>query len=269
MGTGVVAFNVRPKSALLCDSNPHLIAFYQSVQSGRITGEVARRFLEEEGAKLLASEGAHYYAVRERFNAHGDPLDFLFLSRACFNGMMRFNAGGGFNVPFCKKPGRFARGLVTKIVHQVEAASRVIRTGDYTFRHQGFRTTLAEAGEGDIAYCDPPYIDRHADYYDSWSEEEERALRDGLVASGADFISSTWLRNRYRVNGHVFSLWGDCSIAVREHRYHVGPKERNRNAVIEALLTNFATPLSRPVAEFRLPGAGEKQTDPPAVPAAP
>ncbi len=121
----------------------------------------------------------------------GDPLDFLFLSRACFNGMMRFNGGDGFNVPFCKKPGRFARALVTKIVHQIEAVSHIIHAGNYTFQHQEFRTTLAEAGEGDIAYCDPPYIDRHVDYYDSWSEEEERALHDMLVASGADFIITT------------------------------------------------------------------------------
>ena len=28
MGTGVVAFNLAPKRALLCDTNPHLIAFY-------------------------------------------------------------------------------------------------------------------------------------------------------------------------------------------------------------------------------------------------
>ena len=32
MGTGVVAFNVRPKKALLCDSNPHLINFYKALQ---------------------------------------------------------------------------------------------------------------------------------------------------------------------------------------------------------------------------------------------
>jgi DNA adenine methylase len=28
MGTGVVAFNIAPKRALLCDTNPHLINFY-------------------------------------------------------------------------------------------------------------------------------------------------------------------------------------------------------------------------------------------------
>lgn len=88
MGTGVVAFNVRPKRALLCDSNPHLINFYKAVQNKEITGAIVRGFLNEEGLKLLKTEGEHYYTVRNRFNEKGNPLDFLFLSRSCFNGMM-------------------------------------------------------------------------------------------------------------------------------------------------------------------------------------
>ena len=36
MGTGVVAFNIRPKKALLCDSNPHLINFYNAIKNKEI-----------------------------------------------------------------------------------------------------------------------------------------------------------------------------------------------------------------------------------------
>ncbi len=38
-----------------------------------------------------------------------DPLKFLFLNRADFNGMIRLNRKGEFNVPFCKKPERFSK----------------------------------------------------------------------------------------------------------------------------------------------------------------
>jgi len=100
MGTGVVAFNVQPRKALMCDSNPYLIRFYKAIQSGEITTEKVREFLTNEGAKLLQTEGKHYYTVRDLFNAYRNPLDLLFLSRSCFNGMMRFNKKGGFNVPF-------------------------------------------------------------------------------------------------------------------------------------------------------------------------
>jgi DNA adenine methylase len=239
MGTGVVAFNVRPKKALLCDSNPHLINFYNSLKNKEITSSIVRQFLIEEGAKLLATEGKHYYEVRARFNEKKSPLDFLFLSRSCFNGMMRFNRKGGYNVPFCKKPNRFAQALVTKITNQVENICQIIEQGDYTFKLQDFDKTLEELAPQNLVYCDPPYIGRHVDYFDSWSEEEEEILQKGLVKSKANFILSTWLSNKYRTNEYVFDIWKDCSVATKEHFYHVGGKEAHRNAVYEALLSNL------------------------------
>ncbi len=238
MGTGVVAFNIRPKRALLCDSNPHLIAFYKALQNKSITSLKVRQFLNQEGQKLLETNGEHFYTVRNRFNAEGNPLDFLFLSRSCFNGMMRFNKKGGFNVPFCKKPNRFAQALITKIVNQVENISQIIKQGDYEFRHQDFQETLSQLESSDLVYSDPPYIGRHVDYFDSWSEEEEIILKEGLVASNCNYILSTWLSNKYRTNDYIFSIWKDCFIATKEHFYHVGGKEANRNAVYEALLSN-------------------------------
>lgn len=89
-----------------------------------------------------------------------------------------------------------------------------------------------------MVYCDPPYIGRHVDYFDSWSEEEEILLHDGLIDSNATFVLSTWLSNKYRTNDYIFSIWKNCNVATKEHFYHVGGKEENRNAVYEALLSN-------------------------------
>ncbi|NJX14946.1 Dam family site-specific DNA-(adenine-N6)-methyltransferase [Tamlana crocina] len=239
MGTGVVAFNVRPRKALLCDSNPHLINFYKAIQNKEITSGLVRKYLNEEGEKLLQTDGKHYYVVRDRFNESGNSLDFLFLSRSCFNGMMRFNKKGGFNVPFCKKPNRFAQALVTKITNQVENISQIIELGDYEFKHQDFKETLSELKKTDLVYSDPPYIGRHVDYFDSWTEEEEIILNNGLQSSNCKFILSTWLSNKYRTNDYVFSVWKESYVATKEHFYHVGGKETNRNAVYEALLSNI------------------------------
>lgn len=239
MGTGVVAFNIRPKNALLCDSNPHLINFYIAVQKKEITSGLVKKHLTKEGVKLLSSEGEYYYEVRNRFNKDGNPLDFLFLSRSCFNGMMRFNKKGGFNVPFCRKPSRFAQALVTKISNQVDNISQIIESGNYTFVNQDFKQTLKEIKPTDLVYSDPPYLGRHVDYFDSWTEEEEILLNHGLEGSKAKFILSTWLSNKYRTNDYIFSVWKNCKISTMEHFYHVGAKEDNRNSIYEALLTNF------------------------------
>lgn len=239
MGTGVVAFNIRPKNALLCDSNPHIINFYKALQNNEITPNIVKLFLTDEGDKLLNSNGEYYYEVRKRFNETSDPLDFLFLTRACFNGMMRFNSKGGFNVPFCKKPNRFAKALVTKITNQVDNISDVIKYGDYTFENIDFRETLKQTNSKDLIYADPPYFGRSVDYFNSWSEIDEKDLYKSLNDSNAKYILSTWLSNKYRTNENVFDIWKECRISTKEHFYHIGGKEENRNSVFEALLTNF------------------------------
>ena len=239
MGTGVVAFNIRPKKALLCDTNPHIINFYNALKNKEITSVIVRNFLTVEGEKLLKSEGSYYYDVRQRFNEEGNPLDFLFLSRSCFNGMMRFNQKGDFNVPFCRKPNRFAPALITKIANQVENISQIINFGDYEFKTQDFKKTLKEVNPNDLIYADPPYIGRHTDYFNSWSEKDEFELQKFLFNSKAKFVLSTWLSNKYRTNDYIFSVWKDCYVATKEHFYHIGGKEENRNAIYEALLSNF------------------------------
>ena len=246
MGSGVVAFNVRPKRALLADSNPHLVAFYQAVADDAITPAATRRFLEREGAELRRSNGESYYEARERFNRFQDPLDFLFLNRSCFNGLIRFNRKGEFNVPFCRKPNRFAPAYITKICNQVKAVSDVLSVGEYSFACQDMTETIGEAAEGDLLYCDPPYIGRHADYFNAWDDESERELARLLSNAPRDFILSTWHSNRYRRNAFIEELWSEYHILTRQHFYHVGAKERNRNSMLEALVTNFEATVPEP-----------------------
>ena len=243
MGTGVVAFNVAPKEALLCDTNPHLINFYSSIASGDITPLVVKLYLEHEGALLLSKGEDHYYFIRDRFNSTHSPLDFLFLNRAGFNGMIRFNRKGGFNIPFCRKPQRFAQAYITKITNQVNWASQIIKRNQFTFKCQDFVKTIAEASVDDIIYCDPPYIDRHVDYYNGWSEVHEGKLFSNLSAFKGKFILSTWHHNDYRDNEYIKTMWSAHNILTRAHFYHVGGKEVNRNPVFEALVTNYTVSM--------------------------
>ena len=241
MGTGVVAFNLAPKRALLCDTNPHLFSFYQSISDGAITPEVVRNYLETEGAKLLEKGEAHYYEIRERFNKEHQPLDFLFLNRAGFNGMIRFNRKGEFNIPFCRKPQRFAQAYITKITNQVSHVYRLLKAKDFVFQCQPFEETISEGNTEDLIYCDPPYIDRHTDYYNGWAAEHEEALFYELSKTSSKFILSTWHHNDYRENEYIKLFWDKFNILTREHFYHVGARENNRNPMIEAIITNYDT----------------------------
>ncbi|MCK5697031.1 MAG: Dam family site-specific DNA-(adenine-N6)-methyltransferase [Gammaproteobacteria bacterium] len=241
MGTGVVGFNIAPKRALLCDTNPHLVNFYQAIADKKITSKIAKQYLNKEGAKLLEKGESHYYELRARFNEEHRPLDFLFLNRACFNGMIRFNKKGGFNVPFCRKPERFAKAYITKIVNQIAHVSHLFEIKDFEFKCQSFDKTIDRANSDDIIYCDPPYIGRHVEYFNGWDEERENHLFNCLSQSKNKFILSTWHHNDFRKNEYIELLWNQFNLLTREHFYHIGGSEKNRNPMIEAIITNYET----------------------------
>jgi len=246
-GSSVVALNVQPKKALLCDTNLHIISLYRGIQSGQITAAIVKEFLTNEGEKLKAHGEPYYYEVRTRFNAAPTPLDFLFLNRSCFNGVIRFNRKGKFNVPYCHKPQRFAQAYVTKITNQVRQIADILRSVDWTFEVRDFRETLAAAGPRDFVYVDPPYAGRHVDYFNSWSDGDEAALGTILGSLPCDFLLSTWHSNEFRKNNAIDLVWSraDFHMLKREHFYHVGPSEDLRHPMIEALIANF--PLAEEV----------------------
>ena len=239
LGSGVVVLNVAPRQALLSDSNPYVVRFYRAIRDGEIDGPIARSFLEYEGAKLSECGADHYYHIRDRFNELHDPLDFLFLNRSCFNGVMRFNKKGEFNVPFCKKPERFRPAYVSKIVNQIVRFQQTAQASDWEFVCQDFQSTIRQSNQTDFIYCDPPYLGRHVDYYNDWTEASETILRNELRDSSARFMVSSWYGNSFRTNYLLHKLWKGYHIATRQHFYHVGAKETNRKAMLEALVTNY------------------------------
>ena len=243
MGSGVVGLNLAPKHAVFADTNPYVIKLYTEIKNGNINSYMVRKYLEKEGQLLAQKDEQHYYYIRDRFNEQHNPLDFLFLNRSCFNGMIRFNKNYKFNVPYGHKPERFSKAYVTKIVNQVKHLETIFPEKNWLFKCQSFIDTIGEATDIDFIYCDPPYIGRHVDYYDNWDEEHETMLRDKLYISKAKFMLSTWDENKYRKNPYIDTIWKDCYKLNQEHFYHVGAKEKNRNSMMEALLMNY-NPLS-------------------------
>ncbi len=246
LGTGVVAFNSGFNKAILNDTNPHIINFYKGVQQGVITAPLMRQYLEQEGALLSAAERdgyEHYLKVRTRFNSGAfSPYDFIFLSRAGFNGMMRFGSKGNWNIPFCKKPDRFAQAYITKITNQLSTVAQIIQPEpNWVFHNKSFEDIIPLATADDIIYCDPPYYGRHVDYYNGWTEDNEKLLFELLSATKAKFILSTWHHNDWRSNEMIEKYWSKFNIVTRDHFYHNGGSLENRRTIVEALVCNFET----------------------------
>jgi len=243
LGTGVVAFNSGFNQAILNDTNPHIINFYKGIQDKTITPPLIKEYLEIEGKLLSKSDNDgydHFRLVRDRFNKEFSPFDFLFLSRAGFNGMMRFGKKGNWNIPFCKKPNRFSQAYITKITNQVAFISKIIKPEPFwIFYNKRFQEIIPLGKENDIIYCDPPYFGRYVDYYNGWTEKDEELLYSLLSVSKSKFILSTWHHNDWRENEMIKKYWNRFNIVTQDHFYHSGGSIENRRSIVEALVCNF------------------------------
>lgn len=238
MGSGIVGFNIEPERAIFSDNNPYIIKFYNSIKSNEIDLDTIRIFLEEEGKKLLESGKDYYNLVRDRFNKDGNILDFLFLNRCCFNGLMRFNRNGKFNVPYCKKDDKLSSDYIDKIIDQVKKVKELLdRHPDWQFICSDWKDIVKDAKEEDIIYCDPPYLGLFSTYYTEYDINNEKELQDFLNnICKSKWIYSSWKENKDKINEFILDLIGKYDSIDIEHRYQIGSKNEYRNKVVEILI---------------------------------
>lgn len=246
LGSGVVAFNVPDtiKNVICGDMNPNIIKFYEGIKNNTITEEKIRNVLGEYGNKLENSEGdgsAYYLQIRDKFNKERDSLDFLFLSRTAFNGMMRFNSKGEWNLPFCKVKSRLNEKNINELCDRINGIKSRLESKNYSFHHCNYVNTINLCHSNSIVYCDPPYYGLYTSYLkDGWDENDERALFELLTHNDKDikFIYSNWQNDGLKDNPMIDTLWNGYPIEYINHKYGVGAKASSRRDVIEVLIHN-------------------------------
>ena len=150
LGSGVVAFNCpgRIKKVVVNDINPHIIKFYKGVADGIITSDKIREVFEIHNQNLLNGGVDYYNEIRDRFNQSFDTMDFLFLTRTGFNGVMRFNGSGKWNIPFCKLNNRLSKNVIEDLAGSVNELSKLFKSKEFTFYNKSFEEVIATLDDG-------------------------------------------------------------------------------------------------------------------------
>ncbi len=175
-----VTLGLQPRSALLNDANPHLIAFYRWLQRG----------LDVRGTGItFANDRAVYAHNRTRFNelireGQGDSAEasalFYYLNRTGYNGLCRFNARGFFNVPF---------GRYTQPPYREDFESYRRALAPYEFTHGDFETLNLR--RGDFVYADPPYdVEFTAYSAGGFTWEDQKRLAHWLASYTGPVVAS-------------------------------------------------------------------------------
>lgn len=151
-GSCAVYLNIRFPKALVCDVNPDLIHIYQYIQ------KEGKDFIQACQALFTPETNTkkRYLELREEFNACQEPrrraVLLIYLNRHSFNGLVRYNAKGQFNVPFGKYKAPYF-----PLAEMMDFFQKT-REVDTKFACCDFRKVFASLKKGDVVYCDPPYI---------------------------------------------------------------------------------------------------------------
>ena len=149
LGGGSVFFFLAPALGVINDRNKDLMNLYRVLRDRPLD---LRELIQSHQCQ---HSDEHYYRVRaER------PQDnlkrasrFLYLNRACWNGLYRVNREGQFNVP---------KGTKSKVFYESDdylEASRLLRK--MKLRSTDFEKIVDGATNGDFVFVDPPYTVKH------------------------------------------------------------------------------------------------------------
>ena len=221
IGGGALFFALKPRKAVISDSNPELINCYlQIAQDVESVIDYLKGYRNTEEM---------FYAVRKQDWTLLSPEEaaarMIYLNKTCFNGLYRVNKNGEFNCPYgkyknpniCDEEGLRAAAAVLK--------NTVILCEDY-------KTVLTKhAKMGDFVFLDPPYVpvSAFADFKrytkEQFYEKDQRDLAD-LVASLKQKDINIILTNSNAPL--VNELYGNYPFKVVQTKRHISSKSDSR-----------------------------------------
>lgn len=158
LGSGAVLGTLAPRRGIGSDTFEPLIQIWQTLKSDP---ELLKTWYAERWHKMQAEGKVEAYeAIKASYNAAPNPEDFIFLTRSCYGGVVRFRQQDGYMSTPCG---------VHDPVPPESFSERVDiwreRLSHCDFLHSDYEDIMDRAGQGDIVYCDPPYSHSQAILY--------------------------------------------------------------------------------------------------------
>lgn len=167
LGSGGVLGTLQPEDAIGSDIFPPLMEIWEGLQESDdlLKGWYKERFdLIEKIGKEMA-----YEKVLASYNRSPNGADFLFVLRTCYGGVVRFRKSDGFMSTPCGTHKPMPPESFSKRVDAWRERTRGVR-----FQLADFAVAMDQAKEGDLVYCDPPYVDSQKILYGAHDFSLER-----------------------------------------------------------------------------------------------
>ncbi|MDB8665979.1 Dam family site-specific DNA-(adenine-N6)-methyltransferase [Streptococcus anginosus] len=174
IGGGALLFELAHNNSIISDNNHVLIDTYIAIREHLNELLPLLDNLQTEHNSFDDKEKAKefYYDKRKEFNEFILDKDFslkrnalfMYLNKACFNGLYRVNGKGLFNVPSNQK-----------IKINIYDKDNLKQISDYLQNvqifNQDFEVTVKNAKQGDLVFFDSPYAPLNPTSFDSYTKE--------------------------------------------------------------------------------------------------
>lgn len=174
IGGGALLFELGLEKSTISDNNRVLIDTYIAIRDHLNDLIPLLNELQNEHNSFDDKDKAkeYYYTKRERFNELILGSDFslernalfMYLNKACFNGLYRVNTNGFFNVPSNQK--KKIKIFENENLNQISKFLQTVQ-----IFHQDFETTVQNANKGDLVFFDSPYAPLNPTSFDSYTKE--------------------------------------------------------------------------------------------------
>lgn len=151
LGSGAVLGTLAPERGVGSDNFKPLIEIWQTLREH--PEKLKKQYADRWHVVTQGEKVQEYERIKANYNAGPNGPDLLFLSRACYGGVVRFRKADGYMSTPCGihdpiPPASFAR--------RVDEWHE--RTAGTTFPFQGYEEAMDAASTADLIYCDPPYM---------------------------------------------------------------------------------------------------------------
>ncbi|HNW96447.1 MAG TPA: DNA adenine methylase [Candidatus Paceibacterota bacterium] len=234
VGGGAVFFDLLPETAYLSDLNNELVITYNVIKNdveSLIKSLKKHKFDREYFLKVRAQNP-------EKLSDLNVASRFIYLNKACFNGMYRVNSSGEFNVPF----GRYTNPCICD-EDNLRRVSKVLKNVE--IKRQDYKEVLKRARRGDFIYFDPPYypVSKTASFTsytnNSFLDKEQIELRDTFIElhKRGCFVMLSNSDTPF-INEIYSGLRGIHITKVRASRA-INSNASKRGKITEVLITNY------------------------------
>lgn len=198
--------DIEVKQYIISDINADLMNLWNEIKNNpnEVISSYTNLWQELNKDEDIERKQTFYNNIRNSFNENHSPLEFMFLIRTAYNGMIRYNNKGEFNSPFhLNRPGIHP----DKLTSIIQEWSKLLNENNVQFICCDYKDITPT--KDDFMYLDPPYANTKGMYYG--------ALENNDLFNYLKNINCKWLLSYDGVSGKTNNIYDVPQDIYDEH----------------------------------------------------